>query len=358
MKMTIDGKMVAIAAVLLIALAGVFTAQLVAGSTDAEKSGSTASTDAGAISCNGFSKVNVGGSMQAGAYTVKLSDIAQETGSNKAHNAILEVLNANGVVLEKMQVMPGTAYVYSGPSGRIAVSVCQTAPGYTLNAKWAKMKAVPTNSSATTPCPGFSTIEIGGMLSVGGISVSLDDIAVSTGAQNAHPAILKVTQTNNGFVQKLSMLPGASLTVLTANNSKYLISVCQTAPGYTMNAKWAKIKAIPTGNPVSPDSCPANINITGATYGGSPEIGQSVDNPVFKARLSDISVGAGAQNSHPAVLDILDSNDNLLDSAVVEPGTLYAYNGMNGSIYKVFVCQTAPGMTLNAKWARIVTGVN
>jgi hypothetical protein len=72
------------------------------------------------------------------------------------------------------------------------------------------------------------------------------------------------------------------------------------------------------------------------------------------ARLADISTGTGAANSHPAIVEILDSNGAVLDSASVEIGADYTYFAENGAAHRVYVCDTAPGYTLNSKWAFLV----
>ncbi|MBM3229051.1 S-layer protein [Candidatus Parvarchaeota archaeon] len=84
--------------------------------------------------------VNIGESLDAGEVKVKLSDISVATGSANDHYAIIDILDANGAVLAQQQILPGSTYTYTTPSGKSTrIHVYQTSPGFTLNAKWAEM---------------------------------------------------------------------------------------------------------------------------------------------------------------------------------------------------------------------------
>ena len=87
---------------------------------------------------------------------------------------------------------------------------------------------------------------------------------------------------------------------------------------------------------------------------GIINVGQSLDAGTFKVRLSDISVATGASNIHPAILDILDANDQVVGQIQVDPGTTYTFtqSGTTSTV-KVHVYKTAPGFTLSAKWAEM-----
>jgi len=87
---------------------------------------------------------------------------------------------------------------------------------------------------------------------------------------------------------------------------------------------------------------------------GIINVGQSLDAGTFKVRLSDISVATGASNLHPAILDILDANDQVVGQIQVDPGTTYTFtqSGTTDTV-KVHVYNTAPGFTLSAKWAEM-----
>ena len=84
--------------------------------------------------------VNIGESIDAGEVQVKLSDISVATGAGNDHYAIVDILDANGAVLTQQQILPGSTYTYTTPSGASTrIHVYQTSPGFTLNAKWAEM---------------------------------------------------------------------------------------------------------------------------------------------------------------------------------------------------------------------------
>ncbi len=83
-------------------------------------------------------------------------------------------------------------------------------------------------------------------------------------------------------------------------------------------------------------------------------IGESIDAGTFKVRLADISVAVGSTNTHPAIIDVLDSNDQVIGQIQVTPGDTYTFTqSSTGSSIKVHVYQTAGGLTLSAKWAEI-----
>jgi len=87
---------------------------------------------------------------------------------------------------------------------------------------------------------------------------------------------------------------------------------------------------------------------------GIINVGQSLDAGTFKVRLSDISVAVGSTNIHPAILDVLDANDQVVGQIQVNPGSTYTFtqSGTSSSV-KVHVYKTAPGFTLSAKWAEM-----
>lgn len=87
---------------------------------------------------------------------------------------------------------------------------------------------------------------------------------------------------------------------------------------------------------------------------GIVNVGQSLDAGTFKVRLSDISVAVGANNTHPAIIDVLDANEQVVGQIQVTPGQTYTFtqSGTSDSV-KVHVYKTAPGFTLSAKWAEM-----
>jgi len=85
--------------------------------------------------------INVGGELDAGTFKVRLSDISVATGAGNDHPAIIDILDANDAVVGQVQVSVGTTYTFtqSGTSNQVKIHVYNTAPGFTLNAKWAEM---------------------------------------------------------------------------------------------------------------------------------------------------------------------------------------------------------------------------
>jgi hypothetical protein len=83
--------------------------------------------------------INVGGELDAGNLKVRLSDISVATGSDNKHPAIIDVLDANDAVVGQIQVDPGTTYTFTSGGDTLKIHVYKTAPGFTLNAKWAEM---------------------------------------------------------------------------------------------------------------------------------------------------------------------------------------------------------------------------
>lgn len=83
-------------------------------------------------------------------------------------------------------------------------------------------------------------------------------------------------------------------------------------------------------------------------------VGGVLDAGTFKIRLADISTATGADNAHPAIIDVLDSNDVVVGQITVNAGSTYTFvQGNNGGSVKIHVYKTAPGFTLNAKWAEL-----
>lgn len=83
-------------------------------------------------------------------------------------------------------------------------------------------------------------------------------------------------------------------------------------------------------------------------------VGGVIDGGTFKVRLADIAVATGSANTHPAIVDILDANDAVVGQIQVNPGDTYTFTqSSTGQTIKVHVYRTAPGFTLNAKWAEM-----
>ena len=287
--------------------------------------------------CAGAYRLNIGQSVDRQGYTIKLTDLTIAEGTGNTHYAVVDILDSNGIVQDMEKIAPGATYVYSGASGKIAITICQTAPGFTLNSKWAKMKVTPTNAPATNPCPGYSTVNVGGIRDNGNIKARLADISVAEGQSNDHPAIVDILDANDAILEKVKIAEGTTY-VYSGTGGKTAISICQTAPGYTLSAKWARIKIASTAAAAT-STCKGYSTL---------DIGQSLSAGEYKARLADIAIATGPANAHPAIIKILDSNDVVVDEVSLV-GQSYTYNGQ----FTVSVCQTAPGFTLNAKWAKV-----
>ncbi len=82
--------------------------------------------------------------------------------------------------------------------------------------------------------------------------------------------------------------------------------------------------------------------------GGAPLEAEGI-----KVRLGDISVPVGSNNVAPAILDILDSSDQVIQQTQVNPGESTEVLTPSGSKVKIRVYQTAPGFTLTQKWAEL-----
>ncbi|MEM2963152.1 MAG: S-layer protein [Candidatus Anstonellales archaeon] len=94
-----------------------------------------------------------------------------------------------------------------------------------------------------------------------------------------------------------------------------------------------------------------SIKLAKASQSGIINVGDELDAGSVKVRLSDISVASGASNLHPAIVDILDANGAVLKQTTINEGSTYTYTAPDGSTVRIKVYKTAPGFTLNAKWA-------
>ncbi|MEM2137815.1 MAG: S-layer protein [Candidatus Anstonellaceae archaeon] len=112
----------------------------------------------------------------------------------------------------------------------------------------------------------------------------------------------------------------------------------------------------PTATQASGTSVAAGgqIKIAKEAKYGIVNVGQVLDAGAFKVRLSDISVATGSTNVHPAIIDVLDANDQVVGQIQVDPGTTYTFTQSGtGNSVKIHIYKTAPGFTLNAKWAEM-----
>lgn len=304
---------------------------------------------------SGFSVASIDGEVahlegQTGMCSIKarLKDISVATGSNNAHHAILEISDTNsGALIVRCQIPENGKYVVRGNDGQnYEVAIGQTAAGYTLSARegeWAEIKISPTSEPASGQS-GFSVADIGGQIVKGNFRIRLADISVATGSNNTHPAIIDIIDDSSGAVINSLQISenGKQVFHNYGDGKNYAVEVRQTAAGYTLNAKWAEIKAYETNEPASEQSSHIiNVGDTWGVYGA-------------RIRLADISIATGPNNAHPAIIDILDIDGVVVNRyQIPENGKCVFYNSSDGQNYSVEIFQTAPGYTLNAKWARI-----
>ena len=83
--------------------------------------------------------INVGQELDAGSYKIRLADISVATGKENDHPAIIDILDANDAVIGQAQVMVGDTYTFNSNGASVKIHVYATAPGFTLNSKWAEM---------------------------------------------------------------------------------------------------------------------------------------------------------------------------------------------------------------------------
>jgi len=158
--------------------------------------------------------------------------------------------------------------------------------------------------------------------------------------------------------------PADYTSCITAGNTNSQTSE-HRLPIQFMGNTWIISGMNPPGYPAAANvtAAPALASATGAMPGGSITLAQEakygivnvggvLDSGVFQVRLSDISVATGNTNVHPAILDILDENGNVVGQIQVDPGNTYTFNS-GGQSVMVHIYQTAPGFTLNAKWAEM-----
>ncbi len=294
--------------------------------------------------CPDFTDASIGEQVPGGTISVRLADISVATGSSNSHTAILDILDANNVVINQTQILPGASTIYTDPGGSShLIQVCDAAGGITLSAKYAKIKITDTNSSSTFTCNGFTPISIGESVPAGSgdnTAARLSDISVATGSNNVHAATFDILNSNSQVVDQVQVNPGSSV-VTSVNGKNYKVQVCETAGGITLAAKWAKVKFTPTTDSVN--TLPGTVLSIGDTL---PVAGYTV-------RLSDISVATTANNAHPAILDVLDWDGYVMNSVQVNPGSSVIIDHIGTSNIKIEVFDTAGGLTLSSKWARV-----
>ncbi|MFH1095638.1 MAG: hypothetical protein V1728_05470 [Candidatus Micrarchaeota archaeon] len=82
-------------------------------------------------------------------------------------------------------------------------------------------------------------------------------------------------------------------------------------------------------------------------------VGDRIEAGGIRFRMADVSVAVGPNNSHPAILDVLDANGTVNDQIGVNPGETYDYRSPAGPTVKLRAYIVGKGMTLSASWAEL-----
>jgi len=96
------------------------------------------------------------------------------------------------------------------------------------------------------------------------------------------------------------------------------------------------------------------IKLAKEAVSGIINVGEMLDTGTgYKVRLDDISREVGAGNAHPAIITVLDANDNEVCQDQVWPGQTKDDLCDTPTGVKLHVYQTAPGLNFIAKWAEL-----
>ncbi|MCX8166458.1 MAG: hypothetical protein N3E37_01230 [Candidatus Micrarchaeota archaeon] len=143
---------------------------------------------------------------------------------------------------------------------------------------------------------------------------------------------------------------------------------CSTSDNYYIGNHRVRIKFMGEDWVITAMSPPSAKNLTADgdfEFGGSVTLakeskygilnvgGAPLEAEDIKVRLGDISLATGQDNVHYAILDILDSSDQVIQQTQVKPGQSTEVLTPSGSKVKIRVYQTAPGFTLTQKWAEL-----
>ncbi len=287
--------------------------------------------------CNDASLLNysVGQSVTAGPFQVRLDDVSsmnvfQMLSCNPANFSILQ----NGNVIGQVQVNPGETYTFakSSTGEQVKINLCSTAY---LPSETARFDAVYVPAPASPNiCPGYSGVAVGGGEIVPNSIAPYGVLFVSNSGSSDTFNIMN----GSSAVAQFSLNPGGSYTYSNGATS-FDVNLCQN--DVEAGVLIAHISVTPHTQP----TCPSDY--TGLT------VGQVLSSTgPLKVRLSDVSVAVGSSNTHPAILDVLDANNQVIGQVQVSPGTTYTYAiAATGEQLQIQVCQTAGGFTSNAKWA-------
>ncbi len=87
----------------------------------------------------------------------------------------------------------------------------------------------------------YGILNIGDCLEIGNVKVCLDDISRETGHENVHPAIISYYDLEDNLLGQDQINPGETEELDVGGGETVKVHVYQTAPGYTLGAKWAEM---------------------------------------------------------------------------------------------------------------------
>ncbi|MFH1095402.1 MAG: hypothetical protein V1728_04250, partial [Candidatus Micrarchaeota archaeon] len=278
--------------------------------------------------------------------------------------ATIQVSNAAVVTLPPMAV----GIVTDSRGYQVQITVCKVHVGTTADDTFVStnfayfVPAQIATANQPTCSSDFTKLNIGQTLgSPSGIfKVRLADISVAVGSSNTHPAIFDVLDANDVVIGQVQVSQGTiyTFTQSSTGNSVY-INLCKTESGLTLPYKNARVTL--TDNSNSPNTCSGYtiLHIYGISDSDGPgrQVAAGSQNEMsagsFKVRLADIGLATGATNTRPAILDVLDSNDNLLTEVSVYEGGSYTYTSSSGETLQIQVCYGVGDFTLASKWANV-----
>ncbi|MBM3229000.1 hypothetical protein FJZ26_01085 [Candidatus Parvarchaeota archaeon] len=317
--------------------------------------------------------IDVGTGLDVGEFQVRLKDLI--AGRDFQTNfARLEVIR-NGAVASTNDQAPKTYFIYTSPStySKYVVYVEEVGMGSALNAKWANARVYKVNGNVDSdstrkalddnaiPADGGSNdvqvssgvIDIGQVLDFGVGKARLDDLGVSQYSES--PAMVSILDANSATLKRVNIGTNSYRTV-SINGQTYAIYAIEVAPGFTMNAKWARLAIYQvSGNPdkwgiaaAAKESRPQS----GATvsYSGNLRVGQSTDiqsNGVSKIKIGVDDITRYPSNSKAAAISIMDTAGNVIDRRVVLPGFGTYYSTAGNDRFVIFVESVNPDPTLS-----------
>lgn len=293
--------------------------------------------------------LNIGSELHSkvGNFTLRIADISTLTGTDMKYPAIVQLLDSNEKLVDQFKMPENGRYIFAYKGQNYAVEVGEIAAGATLSAKWAKISEPKKTSEQTTEPIGSQSLKF---VSIGGamgsddwkVQVRLSDLSIRTNSDNQHMAIFDIIDKQGNTIDKCQVPVGGRF-VFEHEGQNYAINVSRTALGFTLSSAWAKMNLELTNDPITPKNNSTRLDLNG--YVNTITAGK------FKIRLVDIGYYG---NVHPAILDVLDSNYQVIGQIQVTPGDTYTFTqSSTGDKCKVHVYQTAPGATLHAKWADV-----